>query len=280
MAVPEPKITVSISDYYRELRYFRTLRDRLRKLYSEWGRLASLWRWRRRPEDYEKLVATIRSIMAVRREEREARAVFRRKVKMPYWRVGVAYMFRKEVKQPPYLFYAEFRKTVYTRNPEKYAEMDPRTMEWTKPKPWLEEELREIMFASSVLARRTKTGAVAHGEWLDAMLPLKVLPFPDFECSAIDEREVEAPLDTETYYVRIQKGEKEVYEYGTAEVEGWLKAYRRWVRTMAEERARAGIVRYPERYAEAYIRNVRQRTLEEFVEFWESVKGRKEGGEK
>jgi len=250
----EPIITVPISEYMREVRYFRSLRERRRKLYREWGRYASLWRWRRRPEDYERLVATIRAIWANIREERAARAVFRRKVKMPYWRVGVAYMFRKETKVPPYIFYAEFRKTVYTRHPEKYAEMDPKTFEWVKPKPWLEEELREIMFASSLLAGR----AHRHAEWLEALRPLKVLPFPDLEVSAIDESEVEAPLDVQQYYVRIQKSAKEVYEYGTAEVEGWLRAYRGWVREMAAR----GLIRYPE----AFMKAVRQTSIDEFME--------------
>ena len=248
----------------REVRYFRTLKDRLSKLFSDWGRYASLWRWRRRPEDLERLRATIDRIWAVKREERTARALFRRKVVKPYWRVGVAYMFRKETKEPPYLFYAEFRKTVYTRTPEKYAEMDPKTLEWTKPKPWLEEELREIMFASSYKARRTTTGEIAHGEWLEALSKIKVFPFPDFECSAVDPREIDAPLDTQQYYVRIQKSEKEVYEYWTRDVEGWLRDYRGWVREMAAK----GLIKHPE----GYMRAVRQTTIDEFVEWWEKLK--------
>lgn len=269
MAEAEPKIIVSTAEYMREVRYFRTLRERRRKLYSEWGRYASLWRWRRRPEDLMRLRAVIGAVWANIREEREHRRLFRRKVRMPYWRIGVAYMFRKEVRTPPYLFYAEFRKTVYTRHPEKYAEMDPKTLEWVKPKPWLEEELREIMFASSVLARRTKTDSIAHAEWMEALSKIKVFPFPDFEASAISKEEVEAPLDTQVYYVRIQKGTKEVKEYNTADVEGWLRAYRDWIR----EKVAEGSIRHPI----GYMKAVRQTTIDEYAEWWERLKKAKGG---
>ncbi len=268
VGLPEPKITVSLSEYMSEVRYFRTLRDERRRLYRLWGRYASLWRWYRRPEDLARLREVISKIFANRRKEREAREVFRRKIKAPYWRIGVAYMFRKETKRPPYLFYAEFRKTVYTRKPEKYAVWNPSTREFDKPKPWLEEELREIMFASSLISRRTKSGEIAHGEWIEALSKLKVYPFPDFEAAAIDKREVEAPLDTEQYYVRIQKGTKEVYEYRTEEVEGWLRTYRLWLM----EAAKRGYIRYPDRWR----RVVRQTSLDDFARWWEEHKRKEE----
>jgi len=262
----EPKIVVPISEYMREVRRFRTLREKRRKLYSLWGRYASLWRWYRRREDYERLVATIRAIWRNIREEREARVVFRRKVRLPYWRIEVAYMFRKSLpeRRPPYLFYAEFRKTVFTRHPDRYAEFDPKTLKYIKPKPWMEEELREIMFATSVIARRRVDGTVAHADWLEELYKIRVFPFPDFGAYAIDEEEIEAPLDTQQYYVRIQKGVKEFYEYKTEEVREWLKSYRDWVRKMHEEK----LIKYPE----LYMRKIRQTTIDEFVEWWEKLK--------
>jgi hypothetical protein len=264
MGLPEPKLIVSRSEYMSELGKISGKIRRRSKLYSDWGRYASLWRWRRRPEDLERLRAAIRAIWDSIRDERAERAVLARKVVKPYWRIGVAYMFRKETREPPYIFYAEFRKTVYTRTPEKYAILDPKTKEFTKPQPWLEEELREVMFASSLISRRTKRGEIAHGEWIEALMKIKVPPFPDFECSAVDEREVTAPLDTEQYYVRIQKSKAEIYEYGTREVEGWLRTYRGWLREMAAK----GILRYPERYA----RTIRQTRLEDFAAWWQSYK--------
>jgi len=260
----EPRIIVSETEWRKEIGKIGAVVRERKKAEREWGRYASLWRWRRRREDYERLVAAIRRRWELIREERALRRILARKVRWPYWRVGVAYMFRKETKIPPYIFYAEFRKTVYTRHPEKYAEYDPKTHEWISPKPWLEEELREIMFASSVISRVRRDGTIAHGEWIDALSKIKVFPFPDFECSAIDEKEVEAPLDEQQYYVRIQKSEKEVYEYHTKDVEEWLRAYRRWLATMHE----AGVIRYPE----AYRRKIRQTSIDEFVEWYEKLK--------
>jgi len=260
VALPPPKITVSWREWRREIGAigaavrWRHYHQRL------WGRYAALWRWRRRREDYERMIYHIRRRWYYIRRERELRRVLERKVIRPFWRVGVAYMFQKEIKEPPYYFYAEFRKFVFTRTPEKYAIFDERVGEFTRPKPWLEEELREIMFASSLLSRRTKRGTIAHGDWVEALWEIRVFPFPDFECSSVDEKEVTAPLDTQQYYVRIQKSKAEIYEYDTAEVEGWLRSYRRWLREMAERR----LIRYPERYA----RTVRQTTLEDFVEWW------------
>jgi len=264
LGLPPPKIIVSRREWRREIGTIGAF-VRWRRYHQRlWGRYAALWRWRRRREDYERLVYHIRRRWHYIRRERELRRVLARKVIIPYWRVGVAYMFEKEIRRPPYYFYAEFRKFVFTRTPEKYAIYDERVGEFTRPKPWLEEELREIMFASSLLSRRTKAGAIAHAEWVEALVDMKVFPFPDFECSAIDEKEVEAPLDTQQYYVRIQKTKAEIYEYKTAEVEAWLRSYRRWIRDMAERR----LIRYPERY----MRTVRQTTLDDFVRWWRTVK--------
>jgi len=256
LVIPEPIITVSPREWRREIGTIGAMVRWRHYWQRQWGRFAALWRWRRRREDYERLVYAVRRRWYYIRRERELRRVLARKVIRPYWRIGVAYMFEKDIPRPrPYYFYAEFRKYVFTRTPEKYAIYDERVGEFTRPKPWLEEELREIMAASSFIARRTRAGTIAHGEWVEALLDIKVYPFPDFEASAIEKEKVEAPLDTQQYYVRIQKTKAEVYEYKTEEVKAWLRAYRRWVRAMA-------------RYPEAYLRAVRQTTLEDFVEWW------------
>lgn len=266
----EPIITVSMSEYMREVRYFRTLRERRRKLYSEWGRYASLWRWRRRPEDYERLVAVIRAIWANIREERGARVIFARKVRMPYWRVGVAYMFRERIPKPPYFFYAEFRITVYTRHPDRWAVWNPVEAKYDKPSPELESELRELLFIASVLAGRR------HWEWLRGVveIPGPTGKIPDFECNPVSREEVEEPLDFKHYYVRIEEPRKAV-EYDNRNrydleagrrvatvpgygVESWFRAYRRLV----QEGYIRGVIRSPERFMAAG----RQRTLDEWRE--------------
>jgi len=255
MAV-EPKIKVSVSEYMREVRQFRTIKERRRKLWSEAMRNLSLWRWRREPVYLEEYRRIRREISRLNREERELRAYFRRKIVMPYWRIDVAYQFQKTTVEPPYHFYAEFRKFVYTRKPDRYAIFNERVGEYTDPKPFMEEELRLIMFASSLISRVRKDGTVAHGAWLDALKDMRVHPFPNFEIEAVDESEVDAPLDIQQYYVRIEE-EGEVHEYGTREVEGWLRIYRRWL----QEMARRGIIRKPERYDRA----IRQTGIDEFI---------------
>jgi len=264
----EPIITVSRSEYFRELGRISGKVRRLRKLYSEWGRYASLWRWRRRVEDLESLRAVMRRIAPLRRELGAERLALGRKLIRAYWRVGLAYMFAETRLKPPYHFYAEFRITIFTQHPELYAIWDEREKQYKNPKPELEEEMREILFASSVLARRRKDGTVAHVAWLEALWERRVLPFPDFECVPVDEREVEKPLDTKHYYVRFEEARKRV-EYGTADVESWLRAYREWVREMQ----RAGIIRHPR----AYMRAVRQTSIEDFLGMIRKRRGKRRG---
>ncbi|MEM2385464.1 MAG: hypothetical protein QXO67_00635, partial [Candidatus Bathyarchaeia archaeon] len=206
------------------------------------------------------------------------------------WRVEVAYQFKEERARPPYYFYLECRKIVFTRHPNMYAVWNPEEMAYTDPLPWLEGELRLVLFASSIISRVSKGGIIAHSEWLEALLKRKVFPFPNFECKAIDESElfysrpdgatIKASLDYQYYYFRVTDLKKD-YEYDNwnryvdqkLESRGvgvlyWLRAYERWLRMKVQE----GRVRYPE----LYTRAIKQTTLEEFVSRAEEWKKRLE----
>jgi len=254
----EPKIIVSEREWRSEIGRIGALVAQQRRIRRRAMRPLALWRWRREPrylEEYRRLRAEEKKL---RRKELELRAVLRRKVIAPYWRIDVAYQFQKTTREPPYHFYAEFRKYVYTREPDKYAIFNEKVGEYTDPRPFMEEELRVIMFASSLLSRLRKDGSIAHGSWLEALKEMKVLPFPNFEVQVVDEKEVDAPLDTEQYYVRFEELGREPSEYGTADVEAWLRTYRRWL----QEMARRKVIKYPERYDRA----IRQTSIDEFVE--------------
>ena len=254
----EPRIIVPESEWRSEIGRIGALVAQQHRLRRRAMRQLALWRWRRETrylEEYRRLRA---EESRLHREELELRKILRRKVVAPYWRIDVAYQFQKTTLEPPYHFYAEFRKYVYTRHPERYAVWNERVMEFTDPQPFMEEELRLIMFASSLISRVRKDGSIAHGTWLEALREIKVPPFPNFEVEVVDEKEVKAPLDTEQYYVRIEELGREPSEYDTDDVEGWLREYRDWLREMA----RRGIIRYPERYDRA----IRQTSIDEFVE--------------
>jgi hypothetical protein len=291
MATPEPKIVVPRWEYERELAELQDKARRREKLYREWGRAASLYRWYRRPEDVERIRRVIAEIVKVRREELEERRRLARKVVLPYWRVEVAYQFKEERARPPYYFYLECRKIVFTRNPELYAAWDPDEKAFTDPLPWLEGELRLVLFASSLLSRVTKRGWLAHVEWLEALMKRKVFPFPNFECKAIDETELvyvrpdgvpmKASLDYQYYYFRVTDLKKD-YEYdnwnryvnGKLDARGvgvlyWLREYENWLRR--------GKVKRPE----AYTRAVKQTSIEDFIRKAREYRERlKLGGEK
>jgi disulfide oxidoreductase YuzD len=295
MATPEPKIVVPRWEYERELAELQDKARRREKLYREWGRAASLYRWYRRPEDVERIRRVIAEIVKVRREEVQERRRLARKVVLPYWRIEVAYQFKEERARPPYYFYLECRKIVFTRNPELYAKWNPLEMAYTDPLPWLEGELRLVLFASSLISRVTKRGWLAHVEWLEALLKRKVFPFPNFECKAIDESELvyvrpdgaamPASLDRQYYYFRVTDLKKD-YEYdnwnryvnGKLDTRGvgvlyWLRSYETWLRS----RAREGKITYPE----AYTRTVKQTSIEDFVRKAKEYRERlKIGGEK
>ena len=254
----EPRIIVPESEWRSEIGRIGALVAQQRRIRRRAMRPLALWRWRRDPryiEEYRRLRA---EESRLHRQELELRKILRRKVVAPYWRIDVAYQFQKTTREPPYHFQAEFRKYVYTRHPERYAVWNERVMEFTDPQPFMEEELRLIMFASSLISRVRKDGTIAHGAWLEALREIKVPPFPNFEVEVVDEKEVKAPLDTEQYYVRIEELGREPSEYDTDDVEGWLREYRDWLREMA----RRGIIRYPERYDRA----IRQTSIDEFVE--------------
>ena len=275
MAEYKPKIAVPRWEYDRELAELQDKTRRREKLYREWGRAAALYRWYRRPEDVERIRRVIAEITRVRREELEERRRLATKVVMPYWRVEVAYQFKEEKVRPPYYFYLECRKIVFTRHPELYAKWNRYEMAFTDPLPWLEGELRLVLFASSLISRVTRTGWLAHVEWLEALMKRKVFPFPNFECKAIDESELvytrpdgattAASLDYQYYYFRVTDLKKD-YEYdnwnryvnGKLDARGvgvlyWLRHYEAWLR---ERR-----VRRPE----AYTRVVKQTSIEDFV---------------
>jgi hypothetical protein len=269
----EPRLVVPEAEWRRELAALEDKERERRRLYTEWGRFASLWRWYRRPEDLERVREAMRRVWAVIREERDERRLLARKVVAPYWRIGIAYMFRERVSKPPYYFYAEFRITIYTRNPYRWAIWNPKEFMFTDPQPELEAELRELLFIASILAGRR------HWEWLRAVveIPGPTGRIPDFEAVAIDKSEVMAPLDVKQYYVRIEEPRKAVeydnknrYDleagrrvatiYG-AGVESWFREYRRLV----EEAYRRGRIVSPSRFMEVG----RQRTLDEWREFRE-----------
>ena len=253
MAEAPPVIIVSISEYMREVRAFRTFKERLRRLYRLWGHYASRWRWYRRREDYEALVRTISEIARVRREEREAREFFRRKVRKPYWRVQLMRMYEAKDKRKTPLFYAEYRVYVFTRHPEKYAIWSEKEMEYVAPQPELEEDLNELEYVISKAAYRK------HIRWARKVRKLPA----DFEAIAVDESEVEWPLDEKRYYVRIIDEDGVEHTYEDKDVKEWLKAYRtEWIPSAV----RRGEIKYPERY----IKAVRQTTLEEWAEMKET----------
>ena len=253
----EPKIIVSEREWRSEIGRIGALVAQQHRIRRRAMSPLALWRWHREPRYLEEYRRLRDEEKRLRRKELELRAILKRKVIAPYWRIDVAYQFQKTTREPPYHFYAEFRKYVYTREPDKYAIFNERTGEYTDPKPFMEEELRIVMFASSLISRVKKDGTIAHGSWLAALKEIKVLPFPNFEIEVVDEKEVKAPLDTEQYYVRIEE-EGEVHEYGTSDVESWLRTYHRWL----QEMARRKIIRYPERYDRA----IRQTGIDEFVE--------------
>jgi len=265
----------------REVRRFREFKRLIGRpvvpgkvgvLWSQLGRAMALWRWRRETRYLELIRETMRKIDRVRKEEREARAIFARKIVRPYWRIDVAYQFQETRHAPPYHFYAEFRKYVYTQRPEKYADWDEKTQQF-KIKPdvlsHFEGELRLIMFASSVMVRKRRDGSIAHGVWVEELLKRKKLPFPNVEIEAVDETEVEHPLDGEHYYVRFEEEvpEPPKGEYGDREVASWLRIYKAWL----SEMHRRGIIRRPD----LLEKTIKQTSLEKFV----SEKFHKEGGE-
>jgi len=252
----EPKIIVPINEYEREVEEIKAIKEKRKKLWSEAMRNLSFWRWRREPRYLDEYRRIRRRISRLNREESELREFLRRKVIKPYWIVECSYQFQKTTREPPYHFYAEFRKFVYTREPEKYAIWSKKEMKFTDPQPFLEEELRVVMFASSIMSRKRDDGTIAHGEWLEALKDIKVLPFPNFRAQAVDESEVDAPLDTQQYYVRIEE-EGFVHEYKTDDVEYWLRKYREWLYKMY----RMGIIRDPEKFDRA----VRRTSIDEFV---------------
>jgi hypothetical protein len=264
----EPKLVVPEREWRLEV---ARVEDKVRvreKLYVEWGRYASRWRWYRRPEDLERVRAIMREIWANIRDERAERATLAKKVVAPYWRIGIAYMFRERVPKPPYYFYAEFRITVYTRNPDRWAKWDPKEMMYKDPQPELEAELRELLFIASILAGRR------HYEWLRAVveIPGPTGRIPDFEAVPIDKSEVKAPLDVKQYYVRIEEPRKAV-EYDNKNrydveagrrvatvpglgVESWFREYRRLV----SEAYRRGKILSPSRFMQVG----KQRSLDEW----------------
>lgn len=253
----EPKIIVSEKEWRSEVGRIGALVARQHRIRRQAMRPLALWRWHRELKYLEEYRRLRDEEKRLRRKELELRAVLKRKVIAPYWRIDVAYQFQKTTREPPYHFLAEFRVYVYTREPDKYAVFNERVGEYTDPKPFMEEELRVIMFASSLLTRVRKDGTIAHGSWLEALRKMKVLPFPNFEIEVVDEKEIDAPLDTLQYYVRFEELDRGK-EYGTAQVEAWLRKYREWLREMARRR----IIRYPERYDRA----IRQTSIDEFVE--------------
>lgn len=270
MLAVEPGITVSVSEYMREVRRFREFKRLVghpvvpRKvgiLWSAWGRAMSLWRWTREPRYLEEARRLRARIRRVEREWLEARMYFKRKIKKPFWRIDVAYQFEKETREPPYRFFCEFRKYLYTKKPEAYAEWEPITKEYRlRPEfeAQAEGELRLIMFASSLLSRVRKDLTVAHVGWVEVLTKIKVFPFPNIEIAPVSKAEVDASLDTEQYYVRFEETGVIKGEYTTTEVLGWLRHYRRWLERATEAR----IIRRPK----AWERMVRQTSLDEFVE--------------
>jgi hypothetical protein len=267
----EPGVTVSVSEYFRELRRFREFKrlvgrpvvpGKVGVLWSAWGRAMALWYWRREPRYLEEVRALAKRVRDVQKEWMEARRYFKRKIRVPFWRIDVAYQFQKTTHVPPYHFYCEFRKYLFTKTPDKYCYFDEKTGEY-KLLPEFQREaegdLRQIMYASSIISRVRKDLTVAHADWVEALLEIKSFPFPNIEIAPVPKEEVTAPLDTQQYYVRFEEAVREPAkgEYETKEVMSWLAHYRRW---LAEATAR-GIVKFPA----AYTRGLRQTSLEDFI---------------
>jgi hypothetical protein len=210
----------------------------------------------------EEIRALWERIRRVQKEWMDARRYFKRKIRVPFWRIDVAYQFQKTTHVPPYHFYCEFRKYLFTKTPDKYCYFDEKTGEY-KLLPEFQREaegdLRQIMFASSIISRVRKDLRVAHADWVEALLEIKVFPFPNIEIAPVPKEEVTAPLDQQQYYVRFEEAVREPPkgEYETREVMSWLAHYRRW---LAEATAR-GIVWSPA----AWTRGLRQTSLEDFI---------------
>jgi hypothetical protein len=286
----EPKIKVSQAEYNREVRqiqeYERLIGRPVIKgergiLWSDLGRAMAYWRWRRQPVYLEQIRATWARIKKLQKELHEARIRLGKKVVSPYWRIDVAYQFQKTTHEPPYHFYAEFRKYLFTRTPENYADWDEATGEF-KLKPDVQRdfefELKQIMFATSLMSRVTKTGEVAHASWVEALLKMKSFPFPNIEIAPVPQEEVTAKEDVQQYYVRFEEEvtEPPKGEYGTAEVSTWLRRYTDWL----EKQVKTGQIKHPE----AYLESMKQRTLDQYVEEVkkerEKAKEEKKEGEK
>jgi len=268
--VGETRITVSRYEYMREVRQFRefkrlvgrpVIRGRQGILWTEWGRAMRLWQLTREVRWLEEVRRLRRRISEIIRREREARAIFRRKIIRPFWRIDVAYQFEEERDVPPYRFYLEVRKYVYTKTPEKYATWNERKLEYEIKPDVLEEfegELRLILFASSLLSRVRKDGSIAHLPWIEAIINLRKFPFPNVEIAPVDESEVETPLDDQKYYFRVDEtGEIPKREYDTKQIKGWLEELYRWV----ERRHKEGAIRYPK----AFINAIKRTSLDDFI---------------
>jgi hypothetical protein len=270
LAEIQPRIKVSKSEYMKEVRKFREYKRLIGRpvvpgkvgvLWSRWGRALSLWHWTKRPEYLEEARRLRSEIARLKREERGARAIFRKKIVHPYWRIDVAYQFEEETTKPPYRFYLEVRKYVYTLHPERYAVWNEKTMEYEIRPDVLKEfegELRLILFATSRLSRVKKDGGIAHLAWVEALIERKVYPFPNVEIAAVDESEVEGKLDEQNYYFRVDEtGAAPKAEYGTREVAEWLRSLYEWIGRMH----RAGRIRYPE----AFINAIKRTSLDDYV---------------
>jgi len=244
--VVPPRIVVSYGEYMREVRYFRTLRERERRAWRLWGYHMARWRWYRLPEDLEALRYWRRQITLIRREYLERRRFFRRKIRRPYWRVQLMRLYYSKPLERTPLFEAEYRVYIFTRSPERWAVFDPKVGEYVKPTRRLWESMNELEFVVSKMAARLHVRWSKNVTWTER-----------FEAIAVDEREVERPLDEEKYYVMIidEDGVRHVYE--DEEIKGWFRTYFRWLL----EQERVGRIRR----AEAYRFRVRQSTLDEWA---------------
>ena len=187
----EPRIFVPYSEYYRELRYIRMYRERLRRYRSRLGYHLAKYRWtgNRRylgwAEYYRRLIRETEE--ALRRELER----FRRKVRWRWWRLQLVRTYWSRRRGVRYRFEAEYRVYVYTANPERWRLAD------------LEQELNLMEYLISESARRMHSKWARSVEWSQG----------DLEVQPVEPGEVEYPPDEPHYYARITKEDGAVHVY-------------------------------------------------------------------
>jgi len=150
----------------------------------------------------------------IEKEEEELRLKEEELERRKFWRVQKSreyYAVEPDPRRTPEPF-LEVRIWVYTMNPERWTE------------EVMEELFNEMEVALNVAAGRT------HIIWAKSIDVEKTMATQSYESKQVDPEEVDAPLDEPQYYlkfIRRRAGRRLETEYGTEDVQAWIKQAKR-----------------------------------------------------